>query len=1074
MELSRQNSRFTAIHTYLEQTIELPATKSSEYASGLVQQGFDTVALFDQLTVQELQTDFAFLKGHARKVEKSQRERCVGRFQHHAQQDPEPEPEPEPELDEQALVSELSVLKPNALARRAERMGVADEKVDAVVDEEEDPKAALIALILDHVRQHGSIAGSRRTGSSPMVRFPSPRSTGEPVGTCLDDGSSVELTQPREILGRGGSGIVYVGLKKRRSGSSERVACKTLVPGASERDVQKFAREYDIALRASQSCAGAVRTYGCVSIEGSLYLVMKLYQRGDFSQLLRQRQGPLPLPEAMAFGLQICVALEELHSAGIVVKDLKPSNLLVDTDDKLVISDFGIAGLVDVTATSTTAGQGGTAQYMSPEQFDSELGQPKGPTDVWAWACVMVEMLTGLPPWPSDTTTQMIMANLLVKKQRPQLPESVQAPAELRSLLRRCLDHDQATRPLPPDIEAALRDIILKLKSGPSLDPNRPTRFVVCGPGTEAYTHADSLLQNTWFKRDEYEFVQLMEVKEVDNPALQRRYDGYKESMPAEVLNGNEVLLFHGCAEGVIDSICQHGLLKKYWTSAAGAWQRFGPGFYFALHASKSHDYPLLPMRALGPGQHTRSMILFKVAKGRVHKTHENMEYLKGPPPGFHSVHGQASTRHDGGQLRFDEVVVYEEAATLPYAIVTYAFNKKLTEKQAGAQGQACVQRGDYVGFAKIVSQFHQFRSDALKQINSSGLPTPPVPAKPPVVVYLEALSALTSLKDIEKNCLAQASAAHDKAVAAAAIQEVEDAKRRAQACLAASDYAGFAKIAGKHHGFRPAALKGLLLKPEPAAPALSPVHEYLKALASETALNDEEQQALDTAEEACRCAKAEEADLQLAKDCVSRQDYVGFAKITARRSKFRGQAVKELAALALNDPASLSPVEIYLEALSGITVLTVGEREAGKTAKAARGQLRAMSIDRHGVIGSDGLSAAARQTIQDADAAIDKFRRDWVTTMDSSAPAQAPVPAPAPAPASVAAPGLLWSAPAPAPAPDLFWSLVLAPAPAPALAPAPAPAPALAPAAAPAAAPALAPAPAPAPALNCPRARIH
>ena len=658
-----------------------------------------TVALFDELTVQELHDDFSFLKGHARKVEKSQRERGVGRFQ---QGNPEPEPEPELELeplDEKALLAELSGLKPTALARRAERMGVADEKVDAV-DDEDDPKSYLIALILEHARQYGhTSSGSSRAGlrsggaggsSSPRAAgSPSSRSTDEPVGTYLGDGSTIELTHPSEIIGRGGSGVVYVGLKKRRSGASERVACKTLVSGAIERDVQRFAREYEIALRASHSCTGAARTYGLVTIEGKLYLIMKLYQKGDFAHLLQQRQGPLPVPEAIAFGLQICCALGELHRAGIVVKDLKPSNLLVDTDDKLVISDFGIAGLVDVTVTSTTTGQGGTAQYMSPEQFDSELGSPKEPTDIWAWACIMVQMLTGLPPWPSNATPQVIMANLLVKKQRPQLPETGEAPAELRDLLRRCFGHDPMTRPLPTEIEVSLRDIRTNLESAPILDPNRPTSLAVRGPGTEAYTHADSLLQNTWVKRDEYEFMKLIEVKEVDNPRMQRRYKAYKESMPAEVLNGNEVLLFHGCAEEVIESICQNGLLKKYWTTAAGAWQRFGPGFYFALQSSKSHDYPLLPMRALTPGQHTRSMILFKVAKGKVYVTHENMDDLNGAPPGFHSVHGQAGTHRDGGHLRFDEVVVYEEAAMLPYAVVTYMFKKHPIAKQALEQRKA-------------------------------------------------------------------------------------------------------------------------------------------------------------------------------------------------------------------------------------------------------------------------------------------------------------------------------------------------------------------------------------------------
>jgi serine/threonine protein kinase len=124
------------------------------------------------------------------------------------------------------------------------------------------------------------------------------------------------------------------------------------------------------------------------------------------------------------------------------VRDLKPSNLLLDADDKIAVSDFGIAGLVDMTSSSTTTGQQGTPQYMAPEQFDQvgeaplchffsrgsllclgkttiilprqaqdnqrmenafkrsvfffaqDLGKVMEPADVWAWACVMIEMLS--------------------------------------------------------------------------------------------------------------------------------------------------------------------------------------------------------------------------------------------------------------------------------------------------------------------------------------------------------------------------------------------------------------------------------------------------------------------------------------------------------------------------------------------------------------------------------------------------------------------------------------------------------------------------------------------------------
>ena len=93
-----------------------------------------------------------------------------------------------------------------------------------------------------------------------------------------------------------------------------------------------------------------------------------------------------------------------------------------------------------------------------------------------------------------------------------------------------------------------------------------------------------------------------------------------------------------------------------------------GPGFYFALQASKSHEYPPREMQALPPGTHSRSMLLCKVAKGKVFRTERNMDTLTQPPDGFHSVKGVAT---EEGPLNYDELVVYDEAAILPCAALS-------------------------------------------------------------------------------------------------------------------------------------------------------------------------------------------------------------------------------------------------------------------------------------------------------------------------------------------------------------------------------------------------------------------
>jgi hypothetical protein len=227
----------------------------------------------------------------------------------------------------------------------------------------------------------------------------------------------------------------------------------------------------------------------------------------------------------------------------------------------------------------------------------------------------------------------------------------------------------------------------------------------------DAFMLAANLMETTWAKKSHFEFRRIVKVDVVNynsGPLRWRRdtYRTYKASLPnddvnrqrgvrhaqgetavsrlrgklssfvgtrADALEGNELLVFHGSAH--IDSIVQNGFEKKYWKKATGNWQRFGPGFYFAPDASKAHEYPLNSMQALPPGEHVKTMLMCKVALGRVHKTQVDMPDLQGrPPAGCHSVHGEGGPQ---SRLNYDEIVVYEEAATLPYAVVKYAYLKK-------------------------------------------------------------------------------------------------------------------------------------------------------------------------------------------------------------------------------------------------------------------------------------------------------------------------------------------------------------------------------------------------------------
>jgi hypothetical protein len=261
---------------------------------------------------------------------------------------------------------------------------------------------------------------------------------------------------------------------------------------------------------------------------------------------------------------------------------------------------------------------------MAPEQHDSEeFGKVTPKADIWAWACIAVEMLSGSVPWSGKRALE-ILGCVVNKKQTPQVPPG--APPWLSALLQRSFLHVAADRPTAAEVVEQLVANLDDLGE-PELDPDRGMSLAPRAPGTAVYINADALLRSSWTKRDTYDFLQLVEVQEVDNPVLERRYEQYKQQIaPGGAADANEQLVFHGCAGVAIAGITEQGFLKSFWKTAAGDWQRFGPGFYFALQAHKSHEYPLGPMRALDAGEHVRTMLLCKVAKGNVCQTRENMD----------------------------------------------------------------------------------------------------------------------------------------------------------------------------------------------------------------------------------------------------------------------------------------------------------------------------------------------------------------------------------------------------------------------------------------------------------------
>jgi len=252
-------------------------------------------------------------------------------------------------------------------------------------------------------------------------------------------------------LGAGGMGIVY---RARDARLNRDVALKVLPESVTHDPVRvaRFRREAQVLASINHPNIGGI--YGLEEANGATALVLELVEGPTLAE--RIARGPLPLDEALRLAAQIALALEAAHERGIVHRDLKPANVKLRPDGTLKVLDFGLAKSVDAdvaspvesqspTLTSPVVTQGGTilgtAAYMSPEQA---RGQPVDErSDVWAFGCVLFEMLSGKLVFQGANVSDMVASVLRSEPSWNQLPAEA-APVLL--VLRRCLEKDVARR----------------------------------------------------------------------------------------------------------------------------------------------------------------------------------------------------------------------------------------------------------------------------------------------------------------------------------------------------------------------------------------------------------------------------------------------------------------------------------------------------------------------------------------------------------------------------------------------------------------------------------------------------
>jgi serine/threonine protein kinase/tetratricopeptide (TPR) repeat protein len=256
-----------------------------------------------------------------------------------------------------------------------------------------------------------------------------------------------------EELGQGGMGRVY---KVYDEDVGEKVALKLLNPAIATDDatVRRFRTELKLARTITHK--NVCRMYDLGQHEGTSFITME-YVPGENLKSFIRRSGRLPCERAVAIAAQICAGLAEAHRLGVIHRDLKPQNIMIDGEGNARIMDFGIARSVTSAGTTERGMAVGTPEYMSPEQVDGEEADAR--SDLYALGAVLFEMLTGRTLFEAETP---LGAAVKHKTERPADPRSLNPdiPAGLGRLVLRCLEKDRALRfQTAPDLLAGLKTL---------------------------------------------------------------------------------------------------------------------------------------------------------------------------------------------------------------------------------------------------------------------------------------------------------------------------------------------------------------------------------------------------------------------------------------------------------------------------------------------------------------------------------------------------------------------------------------------------------------------------------------
>ena len=242
-----------------------------------------------------------------------------------------------------------------------------------------------------------------------------------------------------EEVGRGGMGKVYRAIDKN---VEEEVALKILNPevAADEKMIERFRNELKLARKITHR--NVCRMYDLNAESGTQFIVME-YVPGEDLRSLIKRIGRFTTGKAIIVAKQVCEGLAEAHGLGVIHRDLKPQNIMIDKEGNARIMDFGIARVIKAKGITDKELIVGTPEYMSPEQVEGKEVDPR--SDIYSLGVILYEMVTGRLPFEGDTPFSIALKH---KSEKPPDPRQIndQIPEELSRVILKCLEKDGGKR----------------------------------------------------------------------------------------------------------------------------------------------------------------------------------------------------------------------------------------------------------------------------------------------------------------------------------------------------------------------------------------------------------------------------------------------------------------------------------------------------------------------------------------------------------------------------------------------------------------------------------------------------